>query len=184
MERLERGMEEWVAVGIDDDGTEAFLDAGSILRDLETTALFQVWVKHVPPEGSRTYAEISRVVEAAKKDAGKPGHVKQVIEINLAKEVSRNLSLIVCDNQGATLDVINFRFPDWAIIERESIIDKVREILLNRFPDATGGYKGPLKFSAPGVHLKPERVETSNRYRIVPQSSELSSKFRLEKVDL
>jgi hypothetical protein len=180
----ETGKEEWVTVGIDDDGTEAYLDAASIVRDLETTTLFKVCLKHVPPQGSRAYAEIVQVVKAAKKDSGKPGHVKQVVEIDLAKDVSRNLHLIVCDNQGGILDVIDFRYPDWANIERGSIIDKVREALFSRFPDATGGHKEPLKFITTKVHPKIERVEISNRYRIAAQPSAPGGKLQVEEVDL
>ena len=181
---IETGKEEWVAVGIDDDGTEAYLDAASIARDLETTTLFKVWLKHVPPQGSKAYAEIVQVIKAAKKDSGKPGHVKQVVEIDFANDMSRNLHLIVCDNQGGILDVIDFRYPDWATIERGSIIDEVRDALFSRFPDATVGHKEPLKFTAPKVHPKVERVEISNRYRIAAQPSAPSGKLRLEEVDL
>ena len=179
-----KGREEWVTVGIDDDGTEAYLDSASIVRDLEATTLFKVCLKHVPPQGSKAYAEIVQVIKAAKKDSGKPGHVKQVVEIDFAKDMSRNLHLIVCDNQGGILDVINFRYPDWANIERGSIIDKVREALFSRFPDATGGHREPLKFSPPKVHLKPDHVEISNRYRIAAQPSVPSGKMRLEEIDL
>jgi hypothetical protein len=182
--RSEAGKEEWVTVGIDDDGTEAYLDAASIVRDLETTTLFKVWLKHVPPQGSRTYTEILAVVKAPKKGSGKPGHVKQMVEIDFAKDMSRNLHLIVCDNQGGILDVIDFRYPDWATIERGSIIDEVRDALFSRFPDATGGHKEPLKFTAPKVHPKVEHVEISNRYRIAAQPSAPSGKLRLEEVDL
>jgi hypothetical protein len=182
--RSETGREEWVTVGIDDDGTEAYLDSASIVRDLEATTLFKVCLKHVPPQGSKAYAEIVQVIKAAKKDSGKPGHVKQVVEIDFARDMSRNLHLIVCDNQGGILDVINFRYPDWANIERGSIIDKVREALFSRFPDATGGHREPLKFSPPRVHLKPDHVEISNRYRIAAQPSVPSGKMRLEEIDL
>ena len=184
MERSEPDTHEWVAVGVDDDGTEAYLDAGSIVRDIEPVTLFKVCVMHVPPEGSRTYAELLEIVKAAKKNSGKPGHVKQVIEIDFAKDAFRNQHLIVCDQEGGILDVINFRYPDWANIERGSIIDKVREALFSRFPDATGGHKEPLKFSPPGVHLKPERVEVSNRYRINVQPPEGAGKLSLEEIDL
>jgi hypothetical protein len=181
---IETGKEEWLAVGIDDDGTEAYLDAASIVRDLETDTLFKACLKHIPPQGSRTYTEILQVVKTAKKDAGRPGHVKQVVEIDFAKDMSRNLHLIVCDSQGGILDVINFRYPDWAHIERGSIIDKARDALFTRFPDATGGHKEPLKFVPPRVHPKPDRVELSNRYRIAAQPSAPSDKLRLKEIDL
>lgn len=184
MERLDTGKEEWIAVGVDDDGTEAFLDTASIVRDLETTTLFKVWLKHVPPQGSKTYAELLRTVKTAKKKSSKPGYVKQVVEIHFARDVSRNLDLTVCDNQGGVIDVINFRFPDWARIERGSIIDKVRDTLFSRFPDATGGHKEPLKFTPPKVHPKPDRVEDSGRYRIHAEQPEVTGKLRLEQVDL
>ena len=184
MVRMEPDKEEWLDIGIDDDGTETYLNAADIVRDLDTITLFKVWLKHVPPQGSKTYAELLQTAKAAKNHSRKPSHVKQVVEIDFAKDMSRNLHLIVCDNQGGTIDVINFRFPDWARIERGSIIDKVRDTLFNRFPDATGGHKEPLKFSPPKVRVKPERVEVSNRYRIADQPSAPSGKLKLEEVDL
>jgi hypothetical protein len=171
MERSGPDMQEWVAVGVDDDGTQAYLDAGSIVRDIEPATLFKVCVMHVPPEGSRTYAELIEIVKAAKKNSSKPGHVKQVIEIDFAKDAFRDQHLIVCDKQGAVLNVINFRYPDWTNIERGSIIDKVRDDLFRRFPDATGGHAEPLKFSPSRAHLKPDRIEVSNRYRIDAEPS-------------
>jgi hypothetical protein len=184
MERLGPGAEEWVAVGIDDDGTKAYLDAGSIVRDIEPVTLFKVCVIHVPPEGSGTYAELQGMVKAAKKSSGKPAHVKQVIEIDFAKDAFRNQHLIVCDKKGTTLSVVSFRYPDWINIERGSIIDNVRDALFGKFPDATGGHAEPLKFSSPRVHLKPEHLETSNRHLIVPQLSQPKPKLRLEEIDL
>jgi hypothetical protein len=184
MEHLDPGKEEWIGVGVDDDGTEAFLDAASIVRDLDPVTLFKVWLKHVPPQGSKTYAELQQMAKAAKKSSGKPGYVRQVVEIDFAKDMSRNLHIVVCDNQGATIDVIDFRFPDWARIERGSIMDNVRDTLFTKFPDAMGDHKEPLKFSAPKVHPKPEHIEVSNRYLINAQPPKPADKLRLEEIDL
>ncbi len=184
MEHQETGKEDWIDVGFDDDGTKAYLDASSIVRDLEPATRFKVRVMHVPPRGSKAYAELLRVANEAKKKAGKPDHVKQVVEIDFAKDASRNLHLIVCDDRGGILNVINFHYPDWVTIERGSIIDKVRDILFSKFPDATGGHAEPLKFTPPKVHVKPERVEISKRYRIGDQPSGSGDKLKLEDVDL
>ncbi len=177
-------MENWVTIGIDDDGTEAYLDEANILRDLERTSLFRVCLKHVPREASRTYAELLQAVKTAKRKTGKVSHVKQVVEIDFAKDASRNLHLVVCDRGGGIIDVINFRYPDWLSIERGSIVDKVRDALFNRFPDATGGSAEPLKFNQPRLYPKPEREETSNAYCAGAQVQQPIGKLRLEKSDL
>ena len=184
MEHQETGKEDWVDVGFDDDGTKVYLDAGSIVRDLEPDTRFKVSVVHVPPQGSVAYGELLRVANASKKNVGKPARVKQLVEIDFAKDASRSLHLVVCDERGGTINVIDFHFPDWVAIERGSITDKVRNIIFSKFPDATGDHVEPLKFSAPKVHVKPERIEISKRYRINDQPAEPSGRLKLEEVDL
>jgi hypothetical protein len=184
MEHPDAGKEDWLAVGVDDDGTKAYLDTGSIVRDLEPATRFKVCVMHVPPQGSQAYAELLRVAREVKKNAGKPGHVKQVIEIDFAKDASRNMHLVVCDDEGRTLNVINFHYPDWVTIERGSIIDKVRDALFSRFPDATGGHVEPLRYSPPKVHMKPDRVEISQRYRVANQRADVDGKLKLQEGDV
>ena len=181
MERRRPDKEEWIPIGIDDDGTQAFLDVNSIIRDLETITLFTGWVKHVPSRASRTYGEIVRALKTAKKNLAPPDHVKQLIEIDFAKRLFRTLNLVVCDDRSRVLDVISFRFPDWTDIEMDSIIDKVRGKLQNRFPDAAGRYNEPLKFSPPKVHMEPEGVQTSRHG--VTHRSDFDDKLRLEDID-
>jgi hypothetical protein len=184
MEHLGTGKEDWIAVGFDDDGTKVYLDAGSIVRDLEPGTRFKVYVMHVPPQGSEAYRELLRLAKAAKKNAGKPAHVKQVLEIDFAKDASRNLHVMVCDDHGGILNAIDFHYPDWVTIERGSIIDKVRDVLFSKFPDATGDHVEPLKFTAPKVHVKPERIEISKRHHIDDKPADSSGKLKLEEVDL
>jgi len=184
MEHPETGKEDWIAVGFDDDGTKVYLDAGSIVRDLDPGTRFKVCVMHVPPQGSEAYGELLRLANAAKKNAGKPAHLKQVLEIDFGKDAFRNLHVTVCDDHGGILNVINFHYPDWVTIERGSIIDKVRDIIFSKFPDATGYHVEPLKFSAPKVHVKPERIEISKRYRVGDKPADSSGKLKLEEVDV
>ncbi|MGD0233589.1 MAG: hypothetical protein ABSC55_03520 [Syntrophorhabdales bacterium] len=183
MVRIEPGKEEWIDLGIDDDGTEAFLDASSIVRDLETT-LCTAWMKHIPPQTSRTYKELAQALKIAKKDVAPPDHVRQFVEIDCVKGLSRTLNLVVCDKQDTNLDVISFRFPDWTEIDENSIIDKARATILDRFPDRAEGSNEPLKFTPPRVHVKPERIEVSKRWRIADQPSDLRGKLKLEEVDV
>ena len=82
--------------------------------------------------------------------------------------------------------MINFHYPDWIAIERGSIIDidKVRDILFSKSPDATGGHAEPLRFSAPKVHPMADRGEVRKRSRPNEQSSDFDGKLELEKIDL
>ena len=156
MERIEPGTEEWIPIGADDDGTQAFLDAKNIMRDLDATTVFKAWVKHIPPSGSRSYMEIlSLLKKAKKKNLASPEHVKQVVEIDCAKDVSRNLHLVVCDKQSRILDVVSFRFPEWTDIKERSILDKVKKSICETFPDATQPPGEPLKFSRPRIAVNP-----------------------------
>ncbi len=180
---MEQSREDWVEIGIDDDGTGAFLDAGSIIRDLETT-LFSVWMKHVPPPGSRTYGELERVLKPAKKNLAPPDHVKQLVEIDLARGLSRTTSLVVCDKADSVLEAISFRFPDWTNIDGDSIINNIKGIILNRFPDAVSAPDVSFEFLSPKEHPKPDHVEISNRYRITNQTSDVRGKLKLEAVDV
>jgi len=183
MVRIEPGKEEWIDLGIDDDGTEAFLDASSIVRGIET-ALCTAWMKHVPPQTSRTYKELAQALKTAKKHVAPPDHVRQFVEIDFVKGLSRTLNLVVCDKQGTNLDVISFRFPDWTKIDENSIIDKARATILDRFPDPAASRSELLKFTPPEVHVKPERIEVSKRWRVADQPSNLRSKLKLEEVDV
>ena len=85
MERPETVKEDWIAVGVDYDGTKAYFDIGSIVRDLEPATRFKVCLMHVPPQGSHAYAELLRVTKAANKPADKLSHVKQVVGSILLK---------------------------------------------------------------------------------------------------
>lgn len=181
--RIEPDKEEWIDLGVDDDGTAAFLDANSIIRDLET-ALCTAWMKHVPPQTSRTYKELAQALKIAKKHVGPPDHVRQFVEIDFVKGLSRTLNLVVCDKQGIKLDVISFRFPDWTKIDEDSIIDKARATILDRFPDPGASRSESLKFTPRGVHVKPERIEVSKRWRVADQPSDLRGKLKLEEVDV
>jgi hypothetical protein len=160
MERIEPGMEEWIPIGADDDGTQAFLDVKNITRDLDTTTVFKAWVKHVMPSGSPSYKEIMGFLKKAKKNLASPDHVKQVVEIDCAKDVSRNLHLVVCDKQSRILDVISFRFPEWTGIKERGILDKVKESIRETFPDATQPLSEPLKFSRPRIAVNTVHQES------------------------
>jgi hypothetical protein len=160
MERIEPGMEEWIPIGADDDGTQAFLDVKNITRDLDATTVFKAWVKHVPPSGSRTYSEILSLLKKAKRNLASPDHVKQVVEVDCAKDVSRNLHLVVCDKQSRILDVISFRFPEWTDIKEKSILDRVKKSIRETFPDAAQPLSEPLKFSRPRIAVNPVHPES------------------------
>jgi len=176
--------EAWVDVGVDEDGTEAFLDENGIVRDLEN-ALFKVWIKHVPPPGSRTYAEMEQALKASHKSGRSPHHVKLLAEIDLPKGLSRTLNLVVCDREGAILDTISFRFPEWSKIE-DNIIDGVSSSIAARFPDAPRAEPRTesLRFRAPGVYVKPERIEVSRRYQIDKQQRTSGTSLKLQEVDV
>jgi hypothetical protein len=167
MERIEPGMEEWMPIGADDDGTQAFLDVKNITQDLDTTTVFKAWVKHVMPSGSPSYREILGLLKKAKKNLASPDHVKQVVEIDCAKDVSRNLHLVVCDKQSRILDVISFRFPEWTGIKERSILDKVKKSIRETFPE-TQPLSEPLKFSRPRIAVSP----------VYPESPEAVSRGR------
>ena len=161
MERIEPGKEDWVPLGTDDDGTQAFLDIKGITRDLDTTTVFRAWVKHVLPSGSRTYSEILSLLRKAKKNKASPDHVKQVVEIDCAKDTSRNLHLVVCDKRSRILDVISFRFPEWTDIKEKSILERVQKSIKETFPDATQIPNEPLQFRRPRVAVQPMHVESA-----------------------
>jgi len=161
MERIEPSKEEWVPLGTDDDGTQAFLDVKSVTRDLDATSIYRAWVKHVLPSGSRTYSEILSLLRKAKKNKASPDHVKQVIEIDCMKDVSRNLHLVVCDKQSRILDVISFRFPEWSEIKERSILEKVQKSIKETFPDAIQIPNEPLQFRRPRVAVKPVDMESA-----------------------
>ncbi len=183
MVHAETCQEEWVAIGSDEDGTEAFLDESAIVRDFEA-ALFTAWVKHVPVQGSRTYEELQHALSGARKFGTSPHHVKQLVEIDLAKRLSRTLSLVVCDKLDTILDTISFRFPEWTEIQEDSIMDFVRGSIAERFPDDSDATERvePLKFSAPKAAPKPERVEISKTLKDAPPDS--VDTLKLEQVDV
>ena len=183
MVRIEPNREEWVEIGADDDGTIVYVDA-NVVPDFETS-VFTVWVKLVPLQESKTFAEIKRALESAHK-RGTPDYAKQLVEIDLPKGLSRMINLVVCDKNGAILDAISFRFPDWAPIEPDSITDRVRESIATKFPDVLTAAlpERSLKFVSPKVRVKPDRVEISKRYQISDTTSGEGSKLRLNEVDV
>ncbi len=184
MVRIEPNREEWEEIGADDDGTAAYVDPKGIVRDLETS-LLTVWVKLVPLQGSQTLAEIERALQSAQKH-GTPAYVKQLIEIDLPRGLSRMINLVVCDKHGAVLDAISFRFPEWSMIEAESITDKLRESVAAKFPEVPMAAvpERSLKFSPPKVRVKPDRVEISKRYQISDATPGSGIKLRLDEVDI
>ena len=183
MVRIEPHREDWQEIGADDDGTIVYFDP-KVVRDFETS-FFTVWVKLIPLEGSQTFVEIKRALESQQK-RGTPDYVKQLIEIDLPRGLSRMINLVVCDKHGAILDAISFRFPDWSPIEADSITDRVKENIATKFPEVPTA-KGPelsLKFTPPKVRVKLERVEMSKRYQISNAEPGTDSKIRLDEVDI
>ncbi len=183
--------EDWVRIGLDEDGTEAFLDQGGIVRDLET-ALYSVWLKHVPPQGSPTYHELESAVEGATKPGTMPHCLKQLIELDLVRGCSRTMTMIVCDRENGVLDAISFRFPDWTTIKEGSIIDMVRQTIVANFKERSVNLipeELPLVlpeesdpvFSALNVDPTPSRRQTSNRYKLEPKGG---ARLKLERVDV
>ncbi len=183
MARAETYREDWVAIGCDEDGTEAFLDEGAVVRDLETS-LFTAWIKHVPLPGSRTYEELQHAFSGARKQGIAPHHVKQLVEIDLEKGLSRTLNLVVCDKQGSVLDTISFRFPDWSEIQEESIIGMAGRSVAARFLDERKPEyrEEALKFSAPSVHPKPDRIQVAKPFRAQPTTP--VGELKLQQVDV
>ncbi len=174
---------EWRAIGVDEDGTESYIDDGAVVRDADTS-FFTVWMRHVPPEGSPTYAELCAALGPACASRGEaPHHVRQLVEIDLAKDLSRTLRLVVCDEAGRVLDTIGFRRAEWTEIGT-GIMATVRESVAKKFPEAAIaiGRSDSLRFSAPKVHVKPERIEMSKRYRVSESSSPSGTKLKLEEV--
>jgi hypothetical protein len=149
MERIEPTKEEWVPIGTDDDGTHAFLDAKNVTQELDSTTVFKAWLKHVPPSGSRTYSMMLSLLKRPKKNHAAPDHIRQVVEIDCAKERSRTLHLVVCDKQDRLIDVINFRYPEWVDIAEKSILDKAKSSIKEAFPESTRIEHVPLKFRRP-----------------------------------
>lgn len=149
MERIEPTKEEWVPIGTDDDGTHAFLDVKNVTQDLDAATVFKAWLKHVPPSGSRTYSMMLSLLKRPKKNHAAPDHIRQVVEIDCGKEMSRTLHLVVCDRQNRVIDVINFWYPEWVDIAEKSILDRAKKNIKETFPDAARIEHVPLKFRRP-----------------------------------
>lgn len=151
MDRIEARKEEWVFLATDDDGTQAYMDMAGLSAELDEAALFKVWLKHVPPPGSRTFGEIQCLLTKSKKGLGAPHHVKQVLEIDCFKGMSRNVSLIVCDKKGQILNVVHYRFPEWAEIKDGSLLCSVKRNLEAQLSEAGPQESEPLSFRFSGA---------------------------------
>ncbi|MEO0249709.1 MAG: hypothetical protein ABIN58_09295, partial [candidate division WOR-3 bacterium] len=133
MERIEARKEEWVFVATDDDGTQTYMDVAGVTKELDEAAFFKIWLKHVPPPGGQTFGEIQRPLTKNKRGLGAPHHVRQVVEIDCFKGVSRSLSLVVCDKRGQVLHVIHYRFPEWSDIKEGSLLSIVKKNIEEQF---------------------------------------------------
>jgi hypothetical protein len=151
MKQIDPANEDWVPIGTDDDGTHAFLDVNNVTQELDATTVFKAWLKHVPPSGSRTFSMMLSLLKRPEKNHAAPDHIRQVVEIDCAKERSRTLHLVVCDRQNRLIDVINFRFPEWSDIAEKSILDKAKSSIKEAFPAAARIEHVPLKFRRPRV---------------------------------
>ena len=149
MKQIDPANEDWVPIGTDDDGTHAFLDVNNVTQELDATTVFKAWLKHVPPSGSRTFSMMRSLLTRPKKNHAAPDHIRQVVEIDCVKEISRTLHLVVCDRQNRVIDVINFRYPEWVDIAEKSILDRAKSSIKEAFPEATRIEHVPLKFRRP-----------------------------------
>jgi hypothetical protein len=147
MERIEAKKEDWVFLATDDDGTQAYMDMAGLSAELDEAALYKVWLKHVPPPGSKTFGEIQRLLTKSKRGAGAPHHVKQALEIDCFKGMSRNLSLVVCDKKGQVLHVVHHRFPEWVEITGGSLLCGVRKNIDAQVKEARPQEVKPLSFT-------------------------------------
>ena len=151
MERIEAKKEEWIFLATDDDGTQAFMDMAGLSAELDEAAIYKVWLKHVPPPGSRTFGEIQRLLTKGKTKPGAPHHVKQALEIDCFKGMCRNLSLVVCDKKGQILHVVHYRFPEWAEIAEESLLGGVRKNIEAHLGEVSPQETKPLSFAFSGA---------------------------------
>jgi hypothetical protein len=196
MERIEPKKEEWVFLATDDDGTQAYMDMAGVSVELDEAALFKVWLKHVPPPGSKTFGEIQRLLTKNRRGLGAPHHVKQVLEIDCFKGVSRNISLVVCDKKGQILHVVHYRFPEWVDISDGTLLGMVKKNVQEKLSDAGPQESKPLSFVSPKpsiadatvtagangtngngtevpAHISSEAVPFTGKLRLEPHGHEL-----------
>ena len=157
MERIEAKKEEWVFPATDDDGTQAYMDMAGVSVELDEAAIFRVWLKHVPPPGSKTFGEIQRLLTKNRRGLGAPHHVKQVLEIDCFKGMSRNISLVVCDKKDQILHVVHYRFPEWVETGDGTLLGMVKKNLQEKLSENRPQESKPLSF----VSSRPSSVDTT-----------------------